>query len=215
MNTENNFLRIALPKGRMSEESMEYLYSKKIAGFRSFPENRKLIFQDEEKHLEYVLVRSKDVGTYVEQGSCDLGVIGYDLLSEHNFDVYVPAELPFGKCSLCIAHSEKTKNWQSKKNIRVATKYPRLTSKYFFEHGFNVQIIELYGSIEIAPLTGIADVIVDLVSTGQTLKENNLTQGPEILGSSARLILNPASYFYKKARIQEILQKIMNSTSPK
>lgn len=208
MGKESGFLRIALPKGRMSEESIEFLFSKKITGMKAFPANRKLIFQDVANEIEYVLVRSKDVGTYVEQGSCDLGVIGYDLLFEHNFDVYVPAELPFGKCSLCIAYSERTKDWKNKKNIRVATKYPHLTSKYFFEHGFNVQIIELYGSIEIAPLTGISDVIVDLVSTGQTLKENNLFQGPEILTSSARLILNPGSYFFKKEKIQSILNKL-------
>jgi len=205
---ENSYLRIALPKGRMSEESIEFLHSKKITGMTGFPSNRKLIFRDEAHKIEYVLVRSKDVGTYVEQGSCDLGVIGYDLLFEHNFDVFVPAELPFGRCSLCIAYSEQSKNWTTKKNIRVATKYPRLTSKYFFEHGFNVQIIELYGSIEIAPLTGISDVIVDLVSTGQTLKENNLFQGPEILTSTARLILNPGSFFFKKEKIQSILSKI-------
>ena len=208
MKKETDFLRIALPKGRMSEESIRFLFSKKITSMNAFPENRKLLFKDEENKIEYVLIRSKDVGTYVEQGSCDLGVIGYDLISEHNFDVYIPAELPFGNCSLRIAYSDESKNWKNKKNIRVATKYPRLTSRYFFEHGFNVQIIELYGSIEIAPLTGISDVIVDLVSTGQTLKENNLFQGPEILKSSARLILNPGSYFFKKERIQDILTKI-------
>jgi ATP phosphoribosyltransferase len=212
MKTDNKFLRIALPKGRMSEETLDFLFSKKITGMKTFEANRKLIFQDVENEIEYVLVRSKDVGTYVEHGSCDLGVIGYDLLSEHNFDVFVPAELPFGKCSLCIASSERTKDWKNKKNIRVATKYPKLTSKYFFKHGFNVQIVELYGSIEIAPLTGISDVIVDLVSTGQTLKENNLFQGPAILESSARLILNPGSYFFKKERIQSILNKISSNS---
>jgi len=212
MNKDTDFLRIALPKGRMSEESIDFLYSKKITTINSLPTNRKLIFQDVENKIEYVLVRSKDVGTYVEHGSCDLGIIGYDLLFEHNFDVYIPAELPFGKCNLCIAYSEQTKDWKNKKNIRVATKYPNLTSKYFFEHGFNVQIIELYGSIEIAPLTGISDVIVDLVSTGQTLKENNLLQGPAILESSARLILNQGSYFFKKDRIQSILNKISSGS---
>lgn len=201
-------LRIALPKGRMSVESLEFLSGLGLTSMKEFPSNRKLIFKDEQHNIEYLLVRSKDVGTYVEQGACDLGIIGYDLLAENKFDVYVPARLPFGECSLCIAYAEGSKNWQSRKNIRVATKYPGLTSRYFFEHGFNVQIIELYGSIEIAPLTGISDVIVDLVSTGQTLKENNLFKGPEILKSSARLIMNHSSYLFKKSRIQHVLEKI-------
>ncbi|MDH4199144.1 MAG: ATP phosphoribosyltransferase [Spirochaetia bacterium] len=201
-------LRIALPKGRMSEESIAYLHSRKLSSFSEFPSNRKLIFNDPEKNIEYVLVRSKDVATYVEHGSCDFGIIGYDLLVEGQYDVFIPAELPFGKCSLCTAYSEQHKDWQSKKNIRVATKYPKLASKYFFDQGFNFQIIELYGSIEIAPLTGIADVIVDLVSTGQTLQENNLVQGPKIMESSARLILNPGSYFLKRDLVQSFLNKL-------
>lgn len=198
-------LRIALPKGRMSEESLDFFHLKKISSFKEFPANRKLIFEDHEKNIEFLLVRSKDVCTYVEQGTCDLGVVGYDLLAEKNYDVFIPSSLPFGHCSLCVAFQKGNQAWQERKNIKVATKYPYLTSKYFFEHGFNVQIIELYGSIEIAPLTGLSDVIVDLVSTGQTLKENNLEKGPEILSSSARLILNPASYFLKKTQIRNLL----------
>jgi ATP phosphoribosyltransferase len=211
MAPDKNRLRIALPKGRMSEETIEFLNSKSLTSLKELPSSRKLIFEDEKNNIEYLLVRSKDVGTYVEQGSCDLGIIGYDLISENKFDVFIPASLPFGDCSLCVAYSNETRNWQKKKTIRVATKYPKLTSRYFFEHGFNVQIIELYGSIEIAPLTGLSDVIVDLVSTGQTLKENNLFKGPEILHSSARLIMNHSSYFFKKKRIQELLLKINES----
>jgi ATP phosphoribosyltransferase len=211
MSVKKERLRIALPKGRMSDETMEFLSSRFVTSLKEFPSNRKLIFEDCENNLEFLLVRSKDVGTYVEQGSCDLGVIGFDLLSENKFDVFIPSELPFGHCSLCVAYSQSSDDWQKKKNIRVATKYPYLTSRYFFKLGFNVQIIELYGSIEIAPLTGLSDVIVDLVSSGQTLKENNLFKGPEILKSSARLIMNHSSYFFKRRRIQELLSKITDT----
>ncbi len=201
-------LKIALPKGRMSEESLEFLYEKGITSFSEFPKSRKLIFKDEANQLEFFLVRSKDVGTYVEKGACDLGIIGYDLLEEHNFDIYVPAALPFGHCRLSIASFPGNEPWHTRRNLRIATKYPRLTSRYFFEHGYNTQIVELYGSIEIAPLTGIADAIVDLVSTGQTLKENNLKEDRKILESSARLILNRTSYAFHLQKINSILSKI-------
>lgn len=201
-------LRIALPKGRMSEESLEFLYNKGISSIQSFPNGRKLIHKDEKTNIEFLLVRSKDVGTYVEKGACDMGVIGYDLLEEHNFDVFVPAALPFGECRLSIASHAGNDEWSSRRNIKVATKYPNLTSRYFFDNGFHAQIIELYGSIEIAPLTGIADAIVDLVSTGQTLKENNLKEDRVILESSARLILNRSSYAFRIERINDILSKI-------
>jgi len=201
-------IRIALPKGRMSDETITYLHQKGLIETTELPQNRKLIFKDPKNSLEFLLVRSKDVGTYVEQGACDLGIIGFDLLTEHDFDVYIPMTLPYGECELCIAYPVGRGDWKAKKNVKIATKYSRLTSRYFFEKGFNAQIIELYGSIEIAPLTGIADAIVDLVSTGKTLQENNLTRGETILKSSARLIVNRASYAFKQDEIRTILDAL-------
>lgn len=204
-------MRIALPKGRMSEETLEYLYSKSITSIDRFPESRKLIFRDEEKDLEFLLIRSKDVGTYVEQGAADLGVIGHDLLQEHSFDVCVLSSLPFGDCHLSVAYPEGQTEWKQQKNIRVATKYPHLTSKYFFNRGFNTEIIELYGSIEIAPLTGISDVIVDLVSTGGTLRANHLTEEEQILYSTARLIVNRSSSVFKRRSILDLIDRMNNN----
>jgi len=201
-------LVIALPKGRMSEESLEFLFDKKVTSIKALPDNRKLIFTDDENNIEFLLVRSKDVGTYVEQGSADLGIIGFDLLSEHDFDVFTAAEFPFGYCQLCVAYHAENKDWKSRRNIRIATKYPNITTRYFFEKGFNAELIELYGSIEIAPLTGLSDAIVDLVSTGQTLKENHLVQGEAIMESTARLIVNHTSYVFKKGKILEFLNNI-------
>ncbi|MDH5716066.1 MAG: ATP phosphoribosyltransferase [Spirochaetia bacterium] len=203
-------LKIALPKGRMSEESIEFFYNQNISSLKNVSENRQLIFNDEVKKIQYLLIRSKDVGTYVEQGAADIGVIGYDLLLENSFDVFVPASLPFGNCRLSVAHPEKFNNWKKMKKLRVATKYPKITSKYFFEKGINIQMINLYGSIELAPLTDISDVIVDLVSTGQTLKAHNLYESDVILESNAQIILNSSSYVFHKKRITNILNKILN-----
>ncbi|MES0491351.1 MAG: ATP phosphoribosyltransferase [Leptospirales bacterium] len=197
--------RVALPKGRMSEESLAYLYKHELVTMKTFPNSRKLMFSDPETNYEFLLVRSKDVGTYVEQGSCDAGIIGYDLLAEHDFDVLIPGDLPFGHCKLCVAYPENDEGWKKKRNIKVASKYPKLTSKFFFEKGYHARIIELYGSIEIAPLTGLSDVIVDLVSTGQTLKENKLLQGETILESHARLIVNRTSHAFKNQQINQLL----------
>jgi len=199
---------IALPKGRMSEESLEFLHSKKLCSFKEFPKSRELIFKDEKNDLEFLLIRSQDVGTYVEQGAADLGVIGFDLMQEHKFEVFSPSTLPFGDCNLCIAYPENKKNWSQYKNLKVATKYPKITTDYFHKNGYNIQIIKLYGSIEIAPITGISDIIVDLVSTGQTLKANNLTKGESILFSTARLIVNPSAYVFKRKKLNKIIDKI-------
>ncbi len=201
-------LRIALPKGRMSDDSVEYFYRHGITSFSKFSVDRELIIADKEKGLEFLLIRSKDVGAYVEQGAADIGVLGHDVLAEHNFEVLTPVALPFGACRLSIAYPNGKTDWQNKRNIRVATKYPKLTSRYFFERGFNITIVELYGSIEIAPLTGISDVIVDLVSTGNTLKANGLSEEESILDSTARLIVNPVSWVFRRAEISKMIDTL-------
>lgn len=192
----------------MSEEALELFYGAGLTNMRKFPDTRELIFSDKKNSLEYLLIRSKDVGTYVEQGAADLGVMGYDLLKEHEFDVKVPLDLRFGYCRLCVAYPQAAPDFRKNRNLRVATKYPRIASRYFFERGYNIQIVGLYGSIEIAPLTGLSDIIVDLVSTGNTLKANHLVEDEMIMESTARLIVNPGSLVMKRDRVRTIIQRV-------
>lgn len=202
-------LKIALPKGRMSDESLEYLYQKGITSMQSFPESRELIFHDDQKNIDFLIIRSQDVGTYVEQGAADIGFLGYDVLQENTFDVYTPLSLPFGECYLAIAYPEGQDSWKEKRSIRVATKYPNLTTRFFYQKGYNIQIIKLYGSIEIAPIMGISDVIVDLVSTGKTLKANRLVEDEKIIYSSARMIMNAASFHRKRKLLNRIIREMI------
>jgi ATP phosphoribosyltransferase len=201
-------LRIALPKGRMSDESLAFFAGRSLTSLTKAADGRELILSDPANNIDFYLIRSKDVGAYVEQGAADLGVMGLDLLLEHRFDVFIPATLPFGECRLSVAYPKDRNTWQKKREIRVATKYPRLATEYFFRRGFNIRTIELYGSIEIAPLTGLSDVIVDLVSTGATLKANNLVEEEIILESTARLILNPSAFALRRARIMQFIDTL-------
>ena len=202
----HNTLTIALPKGRMSEECVEYLHKKHVTSLKEFSKtSRKLIIQDKEKNIDFLLIRSQDVGTYVERGAADVGIIGGDLLRENEFAVYSAMELPFGYCELCIAHPENLSNWDLRKHLRVATKYPKLTSHFFYSKGINADLVKLYGSIEIAPITGISDIIVDLVSTGQTLKANKLIRSEPIMKSWANLVVNPSANQFKRELISNLL----------
>ena len=201
-------LRIALPKGRMGEESVDFLYQRELTSLKALNDDRKLIIKDPEFDIEYLLIRSKDVGTYVETGAADIGIMGYDLLTEYQFDVLTPLSLPFGGCRMSVAYPAEAKDWHKRRNLKVATKYPNLASRYFFDKGHNIDIILLYGSIEIAPLTGLSDLIVDLVSTGQTLKANHLFEGEVILQSTARLIMNPSAYVFKRKQLNDIIKRL-------
>ena len=197
-----------MPKGRMSEESLEFLFQRDLISFKTPLNSRQLQVFDAEKDVEILFIRSKDVPIYVEQGAADLGIIGYDLMMEWNYKVFIPIKLPFGICRLSIAYPNGREEWKQRKNIKIATKYPRLTSEFFYRKGYNVEMIELYGSIEIAPSVGISDVIVDLVSTGQTLKVNHLVEGQTILNSHASLIVNPQRYFHKRQLINQAIDQL-------
>lgn len=201
-------LKIALPKGRMSDESLEFFSSRGLCSLNRTQSGRELILHDTQSNIDFFLIRSKDVGAYVEQGAADLGIMGLDLLLEHKFDVFIPAALPFGHCRLSVAYPQQRVNWQKKPELRVATKYPRLATEYFFRRGFNIRTIELYGSIEIAPLTGLSDVIVDLVSTGATLKANSLIEEEVILESTARLIMNPSALALRRTRLMQFIDTL-------
>ncbi|MGM0509150.1 MAG: ATP phosphoribosyltransferase [Fusobacteriota bacterium] len=204
-----NKLTIALPKGRLAELSAEYLEERGIYVSAMKEKTRKLIFQSDCKRYEIILVRASDVTAYVERGAADLGVVGKDLLLEYSPEVYELKDLEFGYCRMCIAKEKDEninlnfKNWD---NLKVATKFVNIAKKHFTQKGINAEIIKLYGSIEIAPLLDLSDVIVDIVSTGKTLKENNLEEVETLFESTARLIANKVSFKKNQNEIKEILK---------
>lgn len=200
-------LNIALGKGRLAEITLKKLNNIGIDFPEYSPESRKLIFLNEERDIRLVLVKASDVGIYVERGACDIGIEGKDTLMENEPNVYEMMDLKFGKCKFAVAAPkdfEKEKN----KKIRVATKYPNVAKSYFEKKGEPIEIIKINGSVELAPLMGLADVIVDIVETGTTLKENGLTIIEEISDVSARLIVNKASLKTKRDEIAKIMDAL-------
>ena len=187
-------LTLALPKGRLLASALTLLRRMGVDGIDE--SSRRLIFTDDERGLRILILKPADVPSYVEYGAADLGIVGKDILLEQEPDVYEPLDLRFGFCRLVVAEPEEL--WKqddpSKWSwVRVATKYPNLTERYFSERGIQVELIRLDGSIELAPLVGLADRIVDLVQSGETLRVNGLVEVAEIIQSTARLIVNRAS----------------------
>ena len=198
----------ALPSGRLGEESIEFFRGAGLADFDLSGAGRELSFNDRTGKFRVILVRSQDVPTYVLQGGADAGIAGRDVLAERGYDLTVPLELGFGKCRLAVAAPDATVSTVLQKpHIRVATKYPRLAMDHFYRRGMSCEIIKLHGSIEIAPGLGLADCIVDLVSTGGTLKANGLQEIEPILYSSAMLLVNRSAYALQTQTIQDMLQK--------
>jgi len=199
-------LRIALPKGRLFGETVEFLKNRGIIQ-EGFEEGRKLQIQVE--NYEFLLVKPFDVPVYVENGVADLGVVGYDVLLEREPDVYELFDLGIGFCRLVVAgKQEKYDYYRTSSCLRVATKYLRITKNFFLEKGIKAKVIHLNGSVELAPLLNLSDAIVDLVQTGRTLKENNLVIFEEISPSTARLVCNRASYRNKKEQIFQLISKL-------
>lgn len=200
-------LNIALPKGRLGEKVYD-LFEK--AGFEcpSIKENnRKLIFENAEKKVRYFWVKPSDVAIYVERGAADIGVAGKDILLEYQPDVYELLDLNLGKCRMAVAAPENFYD-DGQKTLRVATKFTNIAANYYAGIGREIDIIKLNGSIEIAPILKLSDVIVDIVETGTTLKENNLKVFEEILPISARLIANKSSFKFKGTQIETIINSI-------
>ena len=204
-------LTIAMPKGRIFEEAVELL---RQAGYRlppEFDESRRLIIDVPEEKLRFILAKPMDVGTYVEHGVADLGIAGKDVMLEEERDVYEILDLKISPCHLAVAGLPDGKI--NSVTPRVATKYPNVASSYFREKGEQVEIIKLNGSIELAPLIGLADRIVDIVSTGRTLKENGLIEFERIINVTSRLIVNPVSYQMKDAEINEFVERLSSVIS--
>jgi ATP phosphoribosyltransferase len=199
-------LTIAMPKGRIFEEASDLL---RKAGFRLPPEledSRKLIIDVPEENFRFILAKPMDVPTYVEHGVADLGIAGKDVLLEEDRDVYEVLDLKISKCYLAVAGLPNTK--MSDVAPKIATKYPKVAAAYFRQQGEQVEIIKLNGSIELAPMIGLADRIVDIVSTGRTLAENGLVKYEKIVDITSRLIVNPVSYQLKDDRISELVERL-------
>ncbi|MCL2760146.1 MAG: ATP phosphoribosyltransferase [Desulfuromonadales bacterium] len=205
----SDYITIAIPKGRILEESVELFGKIGINCSELLGKSRKLIFENPEQQMRYMIVRATDVPTYVEYGSADIGIVGKDTLMEQEKDLYEPLDLKFGYCRMMvaepanIANNDDPSRWS---NIRIATKYPNVTEKYFSSKGIQVEIIKLYGSIELAPLVGLSERIVDLVSTGETLKQNGLVEVETIAEITTRLVVNRASLKTKHERITAIIR---------
>ena len=210
----DKLLNIALPKGRLGEKVYD-IFEKAGYGCPSIHENnRKLIFENEETGVRYFWVKPSDVAIYVERGAADIGVAGKDILLEYNPDVYELCDLQMGKCRMAVAAKDDFFD-NPERTLRVATKFPNITKNYYSTLSREIDIIKLNGSIEIAPILGLSDVIVDIVETGTTLKENNLRPYETIVPISARLISNKASYKFKNDVISKIANAIEEYVSEK
>ncbi len=204
-----SYLNVALPKGRLGEK-VYAMFEK--AGFEcpSIKENnRKLIFENEERMVRYFWVKPSDVAIYVERGAADIGVAGKDILLEYEPEVYELLDLNIGKCRMAVAAKKDYKD-NPQKTLKVATKFTNIAKNYYTKLGRDIDIIHLNGSIEIAPILGLSDVIVDIVETGTTLKENNLEVFETIVPISARLISNKTSFKFKNEQIEKLVKELSN-----
>ncbi len=207
-------LTLALPKGRLLDGALDLLRSIGVDGVEA--ESRRLIFTDQEHRLRLLVLKPADIPAYVTYGAADLGIVGRDIVLEQEPDVYQPLDLGFGFCRLVVA--EPRALWEQDDParwswVRVATKYPRLTERYFSERGIQVEIVRLDGSIELAPLVGLADRIVDLVQSGETLRANGLVEVAEIIRSTARLIVNRASMKTEYAAVTRLVEALRARTA--
>ena len=202
-----DMLNIALPKGRLGEQVYEMLAA---AGFpcpNLLENSRKLIFENDAAGVRYFWVKPSDVAIYVERGAADVGVAGKDILLEYEPEIYELLDLNIGKCCMAAAAPKGFKD-EDHHTLRVATKFSRITQRHYAARGRDIDIIHLNGSIELAPIVGLSDVIVDIVETGATLKENDLAVIEEIVPISARLIANKASYQFKHQQIRQLAQQL-------
>ncbi len=197
-------LTVALPKGRIAQETLEIFES--IFGESFKFDDRKLILETEK--FRFLLVRNQDVATYVYHQAADIGVVGLDTLEEQGLDVIRLLDLRRGVCKVAIGMRVGEKLDLTKAEIKVATKMVNITKRYFAERAIAADVIKLYGSIELAPLVGLADMIVDIVETGATMKQNGLEVVEDIMESSTYLIANKNSYFEKKTEVLDIYEKI-------
>ena len=204
-------ITVALPKGRIADDTLAIF--RKIFGLDFKFEDRKLIMQ--EGDFKFLYVRNQDIPTYVVGGAADIGVVGLDVLEEHRPDVLRLLDLNIGKCRVCVGIKNDSELNYERPGIKIATKMPNIAREYFAQKAIAVQIIKLYGSIELAPLIGLADAIVDNVETGTTLKQNGLKVAETIMESSAHLIANRNSFVIKRDEILDLREKIAKEIAQK
>lgn len=212
------YLTFALTKGRLAKQTLD-LFEKIGITCEEMkdPDSRKLIFVNEEMKVRFFLSKGPDVPTYVEYGAADIGIVGRDTILEEGRKIYEVLDLDFGKCRMCVCGPESARGLlQGQELIRVATKYPNIAKDYFYnQKNQTVEIIKLNGSIELAPIVGLSEVIVDIVETGSTLKENGLMVLEEVCPLSARVVVNPVSMRMENERITGLLEKLNQVISQK
>ncbi len=216
MSEEKRYLTFALGKGRLADKTLELLESIGITCEEmKDKKSRKLIFVNEELKLRFFLAKNPDVPTYVEYGAADIGVVGSDVICEENRRVYEVLDLGFGKCRMCVCGPKEAEELlQHHEMIRVASKYPNIAKDYFYNKKHQtVDIIKLNGSVELGPIVELSDVIVDIVETGSTLRENGLTVLEEICPISARMIVNRVSMQMETERIKDIIGRLREKLS--
>lgn len=200
-------ITLALGKGRTTKSTIALLNNAGIYFDNFHEDSRKLVFFDRQKWIKLIFVKAIDVSTYVETGAADIGIVGKDNILESNADIYELLDLNTGKCKFVVAGLKNQPISQQNK-LTVASKYPTVAQRFFRKNGIAVETIKLNGSVELAPLIGMADVIVDIVETGNTIKENGLTIFEEIEDISTRLIANKASFATKRADIEQLITKL-------
>jgi len=211
-----NTLTIALPKGRILKEALTIFKAAGVDFSEILQDERKLIFENIAEGLRFMVIRSQDVPTYVEYGAADMGIAGKDVLLEQAKDLYEPLDLGIGACRMMVAEPKElsaTDNPRHWTHIRVATKYPNITLKHFLDKGIQVEIIKLYGSIELAPLLGLSERIVDLVQTGETLRKNGLVEVEDVMPITSKLVCNRASLKTKPKRVKDLVDRLSRAVA--
>jgi ATP phosphoribosyltransferase len=203
----NHVLKIGLPKGRVFDQALAILRKAGIRIGENAVESRRLIFPDDNGTHEFVSLKPIDIPVYVESGAIDAGIVGTDILREMDSDVYEPLDLQIGKCKLSLAAPQDSLIAYDQ-HLRIATKYPRTTEQFFLSQNVHVQIVKLEGSVEIAPLLGLADAIVDLVETGRTLRDNGLAIVAEIKPITSKLIVNRTAMKIKSKAINQLISNL-------
>lgn len=200
-------ITIAMSRGRLLSEAVDVFKEAGIDIKKLKSDSRKLIFDFKEYELKILIIRPTDVPSYVEYGAADCGIVGKDTLMEAKYNLYEPLDLNIGKCRLVVA-APNGYDLSSNSTVRVATKYPKIASDFFIKKGISADVVKLYGSVELAPLAGLSDVIIDLTATGETLKKNNLSEIESIEEITARLIVNKVSMKVKSKEMSELINKL-------
>ena len=205
-------LTVAIPKGRLGSQTIEIL---KAAGLGDAIDesSRKLVFRNENKDIDFILLKNSDVITYVENGIADIGISGKDMIMESSGDFYELYKMNIGKCKIAVAGIKGRKIFRDDTILKVATKFPETAKRFFSSRGQKIKIIKLNGSIELAPILGLSDVIVDIVETGHTLKANGLEVIEDMYDISAMVIANKISYKFKRKEIKEIIELVTREDS--